>query len=119
MPKSSDKTSVPADGPPAETLVITSIADDDTSAEESPEVSETAQDDDEQADADEHEDAPTLDDAFFALARALLPHLEENMPMYTHVQECMGVYANGNTTIAWGRVLAILEGVLGTVLHPN
>lgn len=63
-------------------------------------------------------EAPTLDDAFSVLALALLPLLEENMPMYTYVQECIGVHANGNTTIAWSRVLAILEGVLGTPLRP-
>lgn len=64
-------------------------------------------------------EAPTLDDAFVVLARALLPLLEENMPMYTYVEECLGVYANGNHTIAWTRVIAILEGVLETPLRPS
>lgn len=90
MPKTNDQTSVPAEDQSQEPLVPMSTVE-----------------------------APTLDDAFSVLALALLPLLEENMPMYTYVQECIGVHANGNTTIAWSRVLAILEGVLGTPLRPG
>jgi hypothetical protein len=60
--------------------------------------------------------APTLDDAFFVLCRALLAQLDDNMPERLHVQQVMGFYVDGNTTVWWAHAIAVLEGVVGTSL---
>ena len=72
-----------------------------------------------------HEDAPwptlrqsppPLEAAFTCLCEALLPYLEDNLPAYSHVIETMSLHADGNHTVAWRRVVAVMEGVLGAPL---
>lgn len=63
-------------------------------------------------------ESPTLDTAFTVLCAALLAHeaLQENLPAYSHVEEILGWYANGNHGIAWQHAIQILEGVINTPL---
>ena len=71
------------------------------------------------ADTPPQGDAPTLDDAYYTLGRALLPLLADDIPAQTSVQECMGLYTDGNHAAAWQRTLAVLEQVLGAPLFQR
>lgn len=63
-------------------------------------------------------DAPTLDLAFSTLCQALLGHptVQDNMASYSHLEDLLGWYANGNHGVAWQHAIQILEGVINTPL---
>ena len=65
------------------------------------------------ASAPREESAPTLDDAFHTLCRALYPLLEDDMPAQMHSNEIRAIYTDGNHGIAWTHAVMLLEQVLG------
>jgi hypothetical protein len=94
-------------------------ADDTAVSDESDDASETLMLDNDDADdaiIDDEPQPPTLDDAFWILAEALLAKLEDNQPEAHHCRQVMMWYTDGNCGIAWAHLVAILEGVLGVRL---
>lgn len=59
---------------------------------------------------------PTLEDAFRILCEAMMPHLEDNVPAYSHCLEIQRWHADGNHAIAFRHAIHLLEGILGVDL---
>ena len=57
--------------------------------------------------------APTLDEAFHMLCRAMYPLLEEDMPAQMHSNDIRAMYADGNHLVSWRHAVLLLEKVLG------
>lgn len=62
--------------------------------------------------------APTLDDAFFALCRAVQYHLND-MPDFAKLAETRRMYAEGRTAGGWCHLMQLLEGVIGQPLRTG
>ena len=62
--------------------------------------------------------APTLDEAFHTLCRAMYPLLDEDMPAQMHSNDIRAIYADGNRVVGWSHAILLLEQVLGQKVTP-
>lgn len=66
----------------------------------------------------EQHSAPSLDEAFHTLCRALYPLLADDMPAQMHSNDIRAIYADGNHFVAWRHAILLLEQVLGQKVTP-
>jgi hypothetical protein len=62
--------------------------------------------------------APTLDEAFHTLCKALYPLLEDDIPSQMHSNDIRAMYEDGNRVIGWTHAVMLLEQVLGQKVTP-